>query len=360
MNMILYSLMKLAKTTLIKKHIPQRKTDIIATLGYSTEPDGILEQMILHGMTIARINMSHSNHEEHHKKIMNVRALSKKLGIPVKILVDLSGPKIRLGFMEDNTVLAEGSTVTITTKPCLGNAKRFSISYKKLPQEVRKGQYILLIDGKRKLQVISTNKSDEIVCKVITGGLTTSRRGVNVPGAELGLPAITAKDKLDMQFGVDHNADYIALSFVRSVKDIKQAKMLLKTKGSSAKLVSKIETLEAINRLEDIVKESDMVMVARGDLAMEIGYENVPVEQKRMLDYGKKYNKPVIIATQMLDSMEKFPTPTRAEVSDIAGSIYGGASAIMVSSETTEGLHPIEVIEVMNKVSLAVEKSMEN
>lgn len=350
-----------SKLNTMKKSLATKKninTEIIATLGYSTEPDGILEQMILRGMTVARINMSHSNHAEHHKKIVAVRALSKKLGIPVKILIDLSGPKIRLGMMEDNTVLVEGSTVVITTKPCLGNAKKFSISYKKLPSEIKKGQYILLIDGKRKLQVISTNKSDEITCKVITGGLTTSRRGVNVPGAELGLPAITAKDKLDMQFGVDHNAEYIALSFVRSVKDVKQTRQLLKRKGSHAKLISKIETVEAIRDLEDIVKESDMVMVARGDLAMEIGYEHVPVQQKKMLDLGKKYNKPVIIATQMLDSMEKCSTPTRAEVSDIAGAVYGGASAIMSSSETTEGLYPLEVIEVMHTVAMTVEKSM--
>lgn len=357
--MLYYFIMKQPLITRKKKNDFNRKTDIIATLGSSSDTNETTLQMIQHGMTMVRINMSHGDHAEHHEQILRVRRCAKKLGVSVKIIVDLGGPKIRVGSMEKDVYLKEGSKVIITTKPCTGTANRFSVSYKKLPHEVRKGQYILIADGKRKLQVVSIDKSDEIICKVITGGLLTSRRGVNIPGAELSVPSITAKDKIDMQFAADHKAEYIALSFVRSVKDIRQARLLLKKMGLNAQIVSKIETVEAIDRLEDIVKESDVVMVARGDLGMEIGYEHVPIEQKRMITLGKKYGKPVIVATQLLDSMDKSPVPTRADVSDIAGAVYDGASGLMVSGETAAGKHPIEVIEVMNKVSVAIEKAMQ-
>lgn len=350
--------MKQLKTTTPDLNTVGRKTDIIATLGSASDTDEIVQQMLLQGMTMVRINMSHGDHAEHHTQILMVRKNAKKLGLTVKIIVDLGGPKIRLGTIEKDTYLKEGDHVTITTKPCIGNANRFSVSYKKLPYELKKGQMILLVDGKRKLQVISINSANEIECKVICGGLITSRRGVNIPGAELSVPSITAKDKIDMQFATDHKVEYVALSFVRSIKDIKQARLILKKLGLNAKIMSKIETVEAIDRLEDIVKESDAVMVARGDLAMEIGFEHVPVEQKRMIELGKKYGKPVIVATQLLDSMETSSIPTRAEASDIAGAVYDGASGLMVSGESAVGMYPVEVIEVMNKVARVVEKSM--
>lgn len=343
------------KTSSFKRKI---KTDIIATLGSASDTDSIVSQMIQHGMNMVRINMSHGDHAEHHDQIIRTRKIAKKLGSEVKIIIDLGGPKIRLGLIKQDTYLKEGSRVIITTKSCVGDEKRFSVTYKKLPQEVKKGQTIVIADGKRKLQVVSIMNANEIECKVIVGGLITSRRGVNIPGAELSVPSITSKDKIDMQFAADHNAEYVALSFVRSVSDIKQARLILKKIGLHAKIVSKIETMEAINHLEDIVKASDMIMVARGDLGMEIGYENVPIQQKRMILLGKKYEKPVIIATQMLDSMEKSPLATRAEISDIAFAVYDGADGLMVSGETAVGKYPVEVIKVMHTTSAAIEKSM--
>lgn len=335
------------------------KTDIVATIGSASESVKILTNLIKAGLTVARINMSHGDHEEHHRQILNIRKAEKLTNKKVKILVDLGGPKIRLGEMEPNTILMVGKKVVITTKACLGNAERFSVSYKKLPREIEQGLYILISDGKRKLKVLSTNGVDEIVCRVVTGGLVTSRRGVNVPGAHLTIPVITAKDKIDIGFAVDHQADYIALSFVRSSKDVVACRKLVQNKNSKAGIISKIETREAMMDLENIVAASDGVMVARGDLAMEIGFENVPIAQREIIAYSKQAGKSVIVATQVLDSMEKTSTPTRAEVSDIAYAVMDGVDGIMLSGESAIGKYPVESVETIYRVAKATEDYMD-
>lgn len=329
----------------------KRTVDIVATLGDVSNTNTTIADMLRAGMNVVRINMCHGDHSEHHDQVLMARKNAKKLNLPIQIIVDLGGPKIRLGMIAKDTVLEPGSLVTITTRPCVGNHKEFSISYKKLPSEVKKGQMILISDGKRRLQVVSTNKKDTIICKVIAGGLITSRRGVNVPGAQLSVASITTKDKADIVFAQEHRADWIALSFVRSTKDIQQARTILRRSGFNAQIMSKIETTEAIADIENIVKLSDGIMVARGDLGVEIGYEQVPTQQKRIMKLCKKYGKPVIVATQILDSMEQSPVPTRAEVSDIYNAVLDGADGLMTSGESAVGHYPIEVIKVLKKVS---------
>lgn len=330
------------------------KIDIIATVGSASESVDVLEKMIQGGLTIVRLNMSHGDHEEHHRQVVNLKKAEKKTGKKIKILVDLAGPKIRIGEIEEDTVLTPGSKVTITTKACKGNAERFSILYKKLPKEVRPGLFILLSDGKRKLEVLSTNGTDEIVCKVITGGPISSRKGVNIPGADLTIPVITPKDKIDLQFAVDHKADYVAVSFIRSAKDILNCRKLLQERNSKAHIIAKIETREAMKNLEEIIKVSDGVMIARGDLAMEIGFEHVPLAQRKTIAFSKEMQKFCIVATQLLDSMEKSPTPTRAEVSDVAYALLDGASAVMLSGETTIGCYPVESVQTLARVAGAL------
>lgn len=326
------------------------KIDIVATIGSASESVETLEKMIKSGLTIARLNMSHGSHDEHAQQIANIKKAEKKTGIKLKKLFDLSGPKIRVGMMEKGVMLKQGDKVIITTKPIVGNANRFSISYKHLARDVKRGSIILISDGKKRLQVLSTNGKDEIVCKVIFDGLLSSRRGVNLPGVHVNLPVITAKDKKDIQFAADHGADYVAVSFVREPKDVKQCQKILAGLKLKALIVSKIETREAMENLEEIVKVSDGVMIARGDLALEIGFEHVPSAQRKILALAKQYDKFVITATQVLDSMEKSPIPTRAEASDIAYAVWDGTDAIMLSGETAIGMYPVEAVEVISKI----------
>ena len=331
------------------------KTNIIATIGSASDSVERLELMMKAGLTIARTNMSHGDHAEHQLQIDHIKQAEKNTGKSIKLLVDLAGPKIRTGEMQSGTMLVAGSRVIITTKSCVGTADRFSVSYKKLAREVKKGDDILVSDGKRRLKVISTNGVDECICKVVVGGLITSRRGINVPGANLTIPVITSKDTSDIQFAAENHADYVALSFVRSPNDIAKCRKLVSATGSHALIIAKIETREAMLDLENIIRAADGVMVARGDLAMEIGFEHVPIAQKQILVLAKKWNKFSIVATQVLDSMEKNPNPTRAEASDIAYAIMDGADAIMLSGETAVGHYPVESIETIQKVARAVQ-----
>jgi pyruvate kinase len=347
--MLHYLPMTPTKTT---ENLRIKHTKIVATLGPASSDPEVLTSMIRAGLNVVRCNMSHGSHDEHSARIATVREAMASIRKRVGILVDLAGPKIRIGEVENGSIeLKPGSKVTLTTESVIGTPAKIGVNYPKLPAEVKKGGYILIEDGKKKLEVLSTNGTDEIICKVITGGVLGSKKGLNIPGAYLSIPALTDKDKKDVHFAIQQNADFIALSFVRTADDIHDLRKILKKGNSKALIIAKIETSEAIEQLEAIVEATDGIMVARGDLAVEIGAERVPVEQKRMIELARNYGKPVITATQMLDSMEKSPVPTRAEVSDIANAILDGTDAVMLSGESSIGLYPVESIAVMARVA---------
>ncbi len=328
-----------------------RKTKIIATLGPASNTEKVLEKMIKAGVNVVRLNFSHGDYAYHENTLKAVRAASKAVGIPVSVLQDLQGPKIRTGELyKDKVLLKKGSTLTLTTKKCIGDEVKQFISYKNLPKEVKKGDVILLDDGKLKLEVISVSGSD-IKCKVIIGGYIVPRRGVNVPGVSLKISSLTEKDKKDAAWGVRNEVDFMAFSFVKSGKDVKELKDILKKSRADIAVISKIETCDAINNIDEIISETDGVMIARGDLAVEMSPEEVPMLQKMIAEKCNNAGKPVVVATQMLESMIFSPVPTRAEVSDVANSILDGADAVMLSAETAVGEYPIDTLEVMSNVA---------
>ena len=332
-----------------------KKTKIVATIGPATESQKQLELLMKNGLDVVRLNFSHNTHEWHQEVHDRVRMLSKKLKKPIAVLQDLSGPKIRIGELpQEGIYLKEGQKLTLTTKKVIGNNKIISINYKKLPQEVTKGNIIKIEDGKKTLLVEKTTHT-EIYTKVIDGGFLTSHKGINIPGVHLSISSLTPKDKKDVLFGIKNQVDFIAFSFVQSKHDVLQLRRILNKHKSYAKIIVKIETAPAIKNFDEILKETDGVMVARGDLAIEIGAENVPLIQKEIIKKCNEVGKPVITATQMLDSMEHSPVPTRAEVSDIANAILDGTDAVMLSGETTVGEHPIESIQTMVRIAQRVE-----
>ncbi len=335
----------------------QRKTKIVATIGPVTESEAQLEAAIKAGLNMVRLNFSHGNFEEHEPKLLRARKVAKKLNLPIAILQDLSGPKIRIGeFYQERVMLKNGSKFMLTTEKIVGDETKAYVNYPKLPQEVKKGGFIFLDDGKKKLQILEI-KGKEIHCKVIAGGDTKGRRGVNLPGANLTISSLTDKDKKDLEFGIKHDVDYMAVSFVRQASHVIELRKILdKHKKQHIKIISKIETEEAVNNIDEILAVSDAIMVARGDLAMEVPAEQVPVIQKMLIRKCNQVGKPVITATQMLESMINTPVPTRAEVNDIANAVYDGTDAVMLSEETTLGKFPIEAIEVMNRVTAYAEQ----
>jgi pyruvate kinase len=305
-------------------------------------------------MSVARFNMSHGDHESHAAAMKEVRKASKEVKRPVAVLQDLAGPKIRIGDFETETVtLTNRKHLTLTTNKCIGNEEYVYVNYKKLPKEVEKGMTIFLDDGRVHLEVEKIDTTD-IITRVVNGGTIRGRRGVNVPDGNLSVSAITAKDKKDIAFGLKQGVDYITLSFVRSAKDVQQLKKLL-GKDSNVTIVAKIETKTAIDNLEAIIDEADVIMVARGDLAIEMPTEQVPFLQKRIIRAANRAGKPVITATQMLDSMRTSLVPTRAEVNDVANAILDGSDAVMLSDETAVGKFPAEAVRVMTDVSLTTE-----
>lgn len=334
-----------------------KKTKIVATIGPASESEAALTQLVKAGMNVCRLNFSHGSHEEHAARVANIRAVAKKVSAPIAILQDLSGPKIRIGdFYQERVTLKKGSIFTLTTKACTGDEKKAFVNYAALPKEVKKGDAILLDDGKKRLEVVSVSGTD-IVCRVIVGGETKGRRGVNLPGVSLKISCLTAKDKKDLPFGIKHNVDFIALSFVRRASDIRELRALLAKAKSSSKIIAKIETEEAIQNIDAIITETDGIMVARGDLAVEVPPQEVPMLQKMIIKKCGELGKPVIVATQMMESMIKSPVPTRAEVSDVANSILDGADAVMLSEESALGEYPVEAVEMMSRVALSVEKN---
>jgi len=328
-----------------------KRTKIVATLGPACSEKAVLKQMILEGLNVCRLNFSHGGHDGHLEAIKIIRELNDELGLNVAILADLQGPKIRTNDMENNGVyLEKDSHVTITTEKVVGTASRFSINYAQLPQDVNPGERILLDDGKLILEVVDTNKKDEIQVKVLHGGVLSSKKGVNFPNTAISMPCLTDKDLMDLEFALSHGVDWVGLSFVRNSDDIIQLKNIIKERGAMAKVIAKIEKPEAVADIDAIIEVADALMVARGDLGVEVPYQNVPLIQKMIINKARLNAKPVIVATQMMETMITNITPTRAEVNDVANAVLDGADAVMLSAETSVGAHPIEVIKTMSNI----------
>jgi len=328
-----------------------KRTKIVATIGPSSADREILKKMILSGMNVCRINFSHGSYDDHAKVVSNVRSLNDELNTNVAILADLQGPKIRTGVMSPEGVSLEvGAKTCIQVDDIIGTAERFSINYGELPQDVNTGELILLDDGKLMLEVVSSDGKNEIICTVRQGGVLSSKKGVNLPNTKISLPSLTEKDENDLAFAIEQDVDWIGLSFVRSEKDIIDLKQRISKAGGKAKVIAKIEKPEALACIDEIVVETDGLMVARGDLGVEIPYQNVPLAQKMLINKGIKYAKPVIVATQMMETMITQMSPTRAEVNDVANAVLDGADAVMLSGETSVGKYPVEVINAMTNI----------
>ena len=325
-------------------------------MGPASSDKKILKQMFLEGVNVCRLNFSHGSHEDHAKTINTIRELNDETGLNVAILADLQGPKIRTGNIKDNSMdLVEGSTVYIYTEDRLGEGDSFSINYSQLPQDVKQGERILLDDGKLALDITETNGKDKITATVVYGGKLSSHKGVNLPNTKISMPCLTEKDLVDLDFALEKNVDWIGLSFVRSARDIIELKHIISVNLGKAKVIAKIEKPEAIDDIDEIVQESDALMVARGDLGVEIPYQNVPIIQKMLINKCILNAKPVIVATQMMESMIVNSSPTRAEVNDVANAVLDGADAVMLSGETSVGKYPVEVIRTMNNIVLEME-----
>lgn len=328
-----------------------KKTKIVATLGPSTAKKETLKQMFLEGLNVCRLNFSHGGYEAHLQALKYIRELNEELALNVAVLADLQGPKIRTHEMENNGVLLEnGSVVTISTTKVLGTSSRFSINYEQLPKDVNPGERILLDDGKLMLEVIDTDKETEFTAKVLHGGILSSKKGVNFPNTAISMPSLTEKDREDLDFALEHGVDWIGLSFVRNPQDVRELKNIIASRGAKAKVIAKIEKPEAVASIEEIIRESDALMVARGDLGVEVPFQNVPLIQKMIINRARLNAKPVIVATQMMESMISNIMPTRAEVNDVANAVLDGADAVMLSGETSVGAHPIEVIKTMSNI----------
>lgn len=358
--------------------MPLRRTKIVCTLGPATTSEERIEALARAGMDVARINFSHGTLEEHKQTIARVRAVSRRLGCAIAVLQDLQGPKIRTGALVGgaSVTLRDGQRFTITTQPLAGTAERGSTTYAALPQDVKPGDTILLSDGAIQLRVLAVSATD-VTCEVVHGGTLAEHQGINLPGVAVSAPALTEKDRSDLAFGVGQRVDYVALSFVRRPEDVREAKALIadllsRSPDSDGNLpeglhpsayaaqntipvIAKLEKPEAIERLDEILHESDGVMVARGDLGVEMPLERVPVVQKRVIARANALGIPVITATQMLESMVHSPRPTRAEASDVANAILDGTDAVMLSAETSVGEFPIEAVQVMDHIACETE-----
>jgi pyruvate kinase len=332
------------------------RTKIVATLGPASASKEVLLKMIKAGMDICRINFSHGKHEDLAKIIATIREINKKHNTHVGILADLQGPKIRVGEMKDNGVfLKKNQELVMTTKPCIGTTERLYISYQAFPKDVKVGEIILLDDGKLQFKVISTNKKDSVKVKVIYGGILSSNKGVNLPDTKVSIPSITPKDLKDLEFILKQEVEWVGLSFVREAKDIIELKDIIKKRNSKTRVIAKIEKPEALKNLDEIIAVTDAVMVARGDLGVECPMEDLPIIQKQIVKKCMEHAKPVIIATQMMESMINNPRPTRAEVNDVANSVLDGADAVMLSGETSVGQYPVEVIKSMQQIIRKIE-----
>jgi pyruvate kinase len=333
-----------------------KKTKIVATIGPATESAEKLAELLKAGLNVMRLNFSHGDFAEHQKRVNNFRAAQKKTGISGAILQDLGGPKIRIGnFSTEMITLKEGQKFTLTTEDIVGDETRVSINYPLLPKEVAVGHTIFLHDGRKKLEVTAI-KGNDVVTKVVVGGDIRGKRGVNLPDAELSISSLTEKDRKDLEFGVKNKVDFFALSFVRRPSDITELREILDKKKCKAGIIAKIETPQAVANIDEIISLCDGIMVARGDLAIEVPAEKVPMIQKSIIGKCNDLGKPVITATQMLESMIHAPVPTRAEVSDVANAILDGTDAVMLSEETAMGEFPVNAVKLMTRVAGEVER----
>lgn len=334
-----------------------RKTKIVATVGPASSSVKMLQRLMHAGVDVFRLNFSHGENSEKKELIARIREVSGRLGSDVGILADLQGPKIRTGKMRDNAMhLVKGEKVTITTADVLGENGLIPTIYRDLPRDVRPGSRILLDDGLLELKVRLV-QGDDVLCSVVTGGILKNNKGINLPGVKVSAPCLTEKDHLDLQFCLNEDIDYIALSFVRTAEDVEELKSIISASGRQIPIIAKIEKPEALRNFDKILKVADAIMVARGDLGVEVQAEKVPVYQKKIIEACNRAGKPVITATQMLDSMVKNPRPTRAETSDVANAILDGTDAVMLSAETASGDYPLESVETMVRVALEVENT---
>ncbi len=333
-----------------------RKTKIICTLGPSTDKEGVLRDLIANGMNVARFNFSHGSHEEHLGRLEKLKALREELGKPVAALLDTKGPEIRLkDFKNGVENLVAGQTFTLTTRDVEGTNEICSITYKDLPMDVEPNGTIMLDDGLIKLQIQTVNDTD-IVCTVLNSGKIKNKKGVNVPGVHLSMPYMSQRDKDDIIFGIQQGYDFIAASFVRTAQDVYEIRNLLNQYDSNIRIIAKIENREGVNNIDSILAAADAVMVARGDLGVEIDFTELPGIQKTIIERSFPFGKPIVTATQMLDSMMVNPRPTRAEISDVANAIYDGTSAIMLSGETAAGAYPVEALKTMSAIAERTEQ----
>jgi len=338
-----------------------RKTKIICTMGPATDDPQVLRQIMLAGMNVARINMSHQNHEQQLVRINQIKQIREELGLPIAILIDTKGPEIRLGQMKGKVELKAGDTFTLTTDEIVGDQNRASITFKELPQDVKPGTQILIDDGLIALEVGTTTLTD-IHCTVINGGTISSSKGINVPNTKLSMPFMSEKDREDIAFACKVDADFIAASFTRRADDILQIRQELEKnqrEDQDIRIIAKIENGEGVENIDQIIKVSDGIMVARGDMGVEIPLEEIPSLQKMMIHKAYSAGLQVITATQMLDSMMKNPRPTRAETTDVANAIYDGTSAIMLSGETAAGLYPVEAVKTMSRIAERTEQNID-
>lgn len=336
----------------------KKRTKIVATIGPASANKEVLTKLIAKGVDVCRLNFSHGTQDDHLEVINTINAINQEHPFNVGMLADLQGPKIRIGKMkEGGAILVNGSKVEITTQELIGDENRIYITYENFPNDVKENEIILLDDGKLQLRVLSTNHKDTVTCEIVHGGILTSRKGVNLPNTKVSIPSLTEEDLDNLHFALDHGADWIAMSFVRSAEDIIQCREIITQKGSDAKIIAKIEKPEAIENIDAIIEATDGIMVARGDLGVEMPMEEVPGLQKIIVQKCRDLSKPVIIATQMLETMTTTPRPTRAEVNDVANSVIDGADAVMLSGETSVGEFPEIVIETMAKIITHVEST---
>ena len=331
--------------------IDHQNTKIVATVGPASNSYETLLDLVKAGVNVFRLNFSHGTHEDHQKVINHITYINDKYGLHVSILADLQGPKLRVGQIENNALeLEEGQIITMVNEECIGNAEKIYMSYESFARDVNVGERVLVDDGKLAFDVVETNGVDMVKLRTVASGTLSSRKGVNLPNTKISLPSLTEKDLIDLEFILTQPVNWIALSFVRSPKDLKDLKARIDAVNHPAKIISKIEKPEAIEKLDKIIKYSNAVMVARGDLGIEVPIERLPAIQKQIIRKCIQRARPVIVATQMMDSMITSLTPTRAEVTDVANAVLDGADAVMLSGETSVGKHPIRVVQAMNKI----------
>lgn len=339
------------------KIIDHQNTKIVATIGPSSSSFEALKELIQAGVDIFRLNFSHGSHEDHFEVLKRIKKANEELGVHIGILADLQGPKLRIGKIKGGSLkISKGDILTFVNEKCEGTFEKIYMSYDRFPKDVKIGEMVLVDDGKLVLKVIESNHENEVKLEVQFGGILSSNKGVNLPNTKISLPSLTEKDIRDLNFILTLPVNWIALSFVRSAKDLKDLKKRIDEKGHDAKIIAKIEKPEAVERLDKIIKNSNAIMVARGDLGIEVPMERLPAIQKEIISKCIQRARPVIVATQMMESMIDNPSPTRAEITDVANAVLDGADAVMLSGETSVGKHPVKVVQAMNKIIEEAEK----